>query len=98
MQCAYDIFEIDISESKKGSKYLLFKNLVRHLNSEEAEAREDGDFEFFKKLHGFFIKNFGSPKKKPNKNQKQNQELADKKIKTEAEIQLENPLPRPQTN
>ena len=41
LQCAYGIIELDVPESKRGNKYLLFKNLVRHLNSEAVEERED---------------------------------------------------------
>ena len=98
LQCAYGIIELDVPESKRGNKYLLFKYLVRHLNSEEVEAREDGGFEFFQKLHGFLIKHFKSPEKKPDENQNQKKGLADSKIKTETEIKVENPLPRPQTS
>ena len=44
LQCAHGtIIELDVPESKKGNQYLLLRNLVRHLNSEEVEAREDGD-------------------------------------------------------
>ena len=64
LQCAYGIIELDVPESKRGNKYRLFKYLVRHLNSEEVEAREDGGFEFFQKLHGFLIKHFKSPEKR----------------------------------
>ena len=45
LHCAYGIFELDVLERKKG---LLFKNLVRHFNSEEVEAREDCGLHFFK--------------------------------------------------
>ena len=93
LQCA-----CNVPESKRGSKYLLLKYLVRCLNSEEVEAREDGGFEFFQKLHGFLIKHFKSPEKKPDENQNQKKGLADSKIKTESEIKVENPLPRPQTS
>ena len=41
LQCAHGIIELGVLESKKGNEYLL-RNLVRLLNSEEAEAREDG--------------------------------------------------------
>ena len=98
LQCAYGILELDVPESKRGNKYLLFKNLVRHLNSEAVEAREDGGFEFFQKLHGFLIKHFKSPEKNPEENPNQKQGLAAPKIKTETETKVENPLPRPQTN
>ena len=44
LQCAHGtIIELDVPESKKGNQYLLLRNLVRHLNSEKVEAREDGD-------------------------------------------------------
>ena len=55
LHCAYGIFELDVLERKKG---LLFKNLVRHPNSEEVEAREDGGLQFFQKLHGGLQKHF----------------------------------------
>ena len=55
LQCAYGIIKLDVPESKKGNQHLLFKYLVRHLNSEEVEAREDGGAEYFKKLHGFLV-------------------------------------------
>ena len=42
LQCAHGIIELGVLESKKGNEYLLLRNLVRLLNSEEAEAREDG--------------------------------------------------------
>lgn len=97
LQCAYGIIELDVPESKRGNQYLLFKNLVRHLNSEEVEAREDSGLEFFQKLHGFLIKHFKTPEKKLDENKFQKQELIDSKVKTESET-IENPLPRPQTN
>ena len=50
-------------ESKKGNQHLLFKNLLRHLNSEEVEAREDDGLQFFQKLHGFLSKHFKTPDK-----------------------------------
>ena len=56
LQCAYGIIELDVPESKKVNQHLLLKNLVRHLNSEEAEAREDGGLHFFQKLLGFLSK------------------------------------------
>ena len=97
LQCAYGIVQLDVSESKRGNNYLLFKYLVRHLNSEELEAREDGGFEFFQKVHGFLIKH-KSPEKKPDENQNQKKGLADSKIKIESGIKVENPLPCPQTS
>ena len=42
-QCAHGMIKLDVPESKKGNQYLLLINLVRHLNSEEVEAREDVD-------------------------------------------------------
>ena len=41
LQCAYGIIGLDVPKSKKGNQHLLLKNLVRHLNPEEVEARED---------------------------------------------------------
>ena len=41
LQCAYGIIELDVPKSKKGNQHLLLKSLVRHLNPEEVEARED---------------------------------------------------------
>ena len=41
LRCAHGIIELGVLESKKGNQYLLLRNLVRLLNSEEAEARED---------------------------------------------------------
>ena len=61
LQCAYGIIELEVPENKKGNQQLLFKNLVRHLISEEVEAREDGSLQFFQKLHGFFSKHFKTP-------------------------------------
>lgn len=99
LQCAYGILELDVPESKKGNQYLLFKNLVRHLNSEEVEAREDGGLEFFQKLHGFLIKHFQTPEKKPDEKFLLKQELADSKLILPSDLKLENhsPPPRPQT-
>ena len=42
LQCAYGRIKMDVPRSKKGNQHLLFKNLVRHLSSEEGEAREYG--------------------------------------------------------
>ena len=47
LQCAYGITEMDILESKKGKQHFLFKNLVRHLDSEEVEAGENGGHQSF---------------------------------------------------
>ena len=63
LQCAYGIIELEVPVSKKGNQHLLFKNLVRHLNSEEVEAREDDGLQFFQKLHGFLSKHFKTPDK-----------------------------------
>ena len=63
LMCGYGIIKLDVPESMKGNQHLLFKNLVRHLNSEEVEAREDGDLQFFQKLHGFLSKHFKTPDK-----------------------------------
>ena len=62
LQCAHGIIELDVPESKKGNHHLLFRNLVRHLYSEEVEAREDGGFHLLQKLHGFLSKHFKTPK------------------------------------
>ena len=62
LQCAHGIIELDFPESKKGNQHLLLRNLVRHLNSEEVEAREDGGLHFFQKLHRFLSKHFKTPK------------------------------------
>ena len=44
LQCAHGtIIKLNVPESKKGNLYRLLRNLVRHLNSEEVEAREDDD-------------------------------------------------------
>ena len=63
LQCAYGIIKLEVPESKKGNQHLLFKNLVRHFNSEEVEAREDSDLQFFQKLHRFLSKHFKIPDK-----------------------------------
>ena len=63
LQCACGIIELDVPESKKGNQHLLLENLVRHANSEEVEAREDGGLYFFQKLHGFLSKHFKTPEK-----------------------------------
>ena len=63
LQCPYGIIELEVPESKRGNQHLFFKNLARHLNSEEVEAREDGGLNFFEKLHGFLIKHFKTPDK-----------------------------------
>ena len=42
LRCAHGIIELGVLESKKGNQYLLLRNLVRLLNSEEAEARDGG--------------------------------------------------------
>ena len=62
LQCAHGIIELDVPESKKGNHHLLFRNLVRHLYSEEVEAREDGGFHLLQKLHGFLSKHSKTPK------------------------------------
>ena len=62
LQCAHGIIELDAPESKKGNQHLLFRNLVRHIYSEEVEAREDGHFYLFQKLHGFLSKHSKTPK------------------------------------
>ena len=61
--CAYGIIELEVPESKKGSQHLLFKNLVRHPDSEEVEAREDGGLQYFQRLCGFLSKHFKIPGK-----------------------------------
>ena len=61
--CAYEIIELEVPESKKSNQHLLFKNLVKHLNPEEVEAREDGGLQFFQRLCGFFSKHFKTPDK-----------------------------------
>ena len=45
--CAHGIIKLDVLESKKGNQHLLFRNLVRHLYSEEVEIRENGGFHLF---------------------------------------------------
>ena len=62
LQCTHGIIELDAPESKKGNQHLLFRNLVRHIYSEEVEAREDGDFHLFQKLHRFLSKHSKIPK------------------------------------
>ena len=63
LQCAYGIIELDVPESKKDNLHLLFKNLVRHLNSEEMEAREGDGLQFFQILQRFLGKQFKIPDK-----------------------------------
>ena len=63
LQFTYAIIELDVPESKKGNQHLLFKNLVRYLNSEEVEAREDGVRQCFPKLHESLSKHFKTPLK-----------------------------------
>ena len=53
LMCGYGIIKLDVPESKKGNQHLLFKNLVRHLNSEDVEAREDDGLQFFSKITRF---------------------------------------------
>ena len=62
LQCALGIVELDVPESKKGNQHLLLRNLVRHLNSEQVEAREDDGLHFFQKLHRFLSKHFKTSK------------------------------------
>ena len=62
LQCAHGIIELNVSESKKGNQHLLFRNLVRHLYSEEVDAREDDGFHLFQKLHKFLSKHSKTPK------------------------------------
>ena len=57
LQSAYGIMVLDVPESKKGNQHLLLKNSVRHLNSEEVEAREDGGLHFFFKKYMDFLVN-----------------------------------------
>ena len=63
LQCAYGIIELDVPESKKDNLHLLFRNLVRHLNSEEMEAREGDGLQFFQILQRFLGKHFKIPDK-----------------------------------
>ena len=49
LQYIYGMIQLDVPESKNDNRHLLLGNLVRHLNSEEVEAREDGGFHFFSK-------------------------------------------------
>ena len=59
LHCAYGIFELDAFFLKVFFlKGLLFKNLIRHPNSEDVEAREEGGLQFFQKLHGGLQKHF----------------------------------------
>ena len=53
LMCGYGIIKLDLPESMKGNQHLLFKNLVRHLNSEDVEAREDDGLQFFSKTTRF---------------------------------------------
>ena len=62
LQCAHGIIELDVPGSNKGNQHLPFGNLVRHFYSEEVEAREDGDFHLFQKLHWFLSKHSKTPK------------------------------------
>ena len=62
LQYAHGIIELDVPESKKGYQHPFFRNLVRHLHSEEVEVREAGGFHLFQKLHRFLSKHSKTPK------------------------------------